>query len=89
MSYAQLMDMINRAQTLDDPAVAGDLIQYLPPDQQQDVPDATAGGTSSSSARPEHPWRGENAVVCGCAAQALMPKLVGASAAARRSIKQA
>lgn len=40
VSYAQLMDMINRAQTLDDLAVAGDLIQYLPPDQQQDVSDA-------------------------------------------------
>lgn len=40
VSYAQLMDMINRAQTLDDLAVAGDLIQYLPADQQEDVSNA-------------------------------------------------
>ncbi len=40
VSYAQLMDMINRAQTLDDLAVAGDLIQHLPADQQADVSNA-------------------------------------------------
>lgn len=37
VTFAQLMDMINRAKTIDELAVAGDLIQCLPPEQQPDV----------------------------------------------------
>ena len=67
VSYAQLMDMINRAQTLDDLAVAGDLISTCRPISNRMCRTPTAGGTSSSSAKTEHPVaRGERRGVRLC-----------------------